>query len=64
MLQYLGEGPSLERVLLDFHSGRIFGPVGIVVYDLLALMVLVLSISGLIIWVRGKRNGKRKHKSS
>jgi hypothetical protein len=60
--QYRGEGPSLERVLLDFHSGRIFGPIGIVVYDLLALVVLFLSISGLIIWIRGKRNGTRNGK--
>ena len=64
MRQYRGEGPSLERVLLDFHSGRIFGPIGIVVYDLLALAVFFLSISGLIIWIRGKRNGKRKDLSS
>ena len=64
MRQYRGEGPSLERVLLDFHSGRIFGTIGIVVYDLLALIVLALSISGLIIWIRGKRNGKRKDSRS
>jgi hypothetical protein len=60
MRQYRGEGPSLERVLLDFHSGRIFGPIGILVYDLLALALLFISISGLMMWLRGKRNGKSK----
>ena len=56
---YRGDGLSLERVLLDFHSGRIFGTIGIIVYDLLALAVGFLAISGLILWFRGRRNGKR-----
>jgi hypothetical protein len=57
--QYRGNGPSLERVLLDFHSGRIFGSIGLLVYDLLALAVGFLAISGVILWWRGRRNGKR-----
>jgi hypothetical protein len=57
--QYRGNGPSLERVLLDVHSGRIFGSIGILVYDLLALAVGFLAISGVILWWRGRRNGKR-----
>ncbi len=57
--QYRGNGPSLERVLLDFHSGRIFGSIGILVYDLLALAVGFLAISGVILWLRGRRNAKR-----
>lgn len=58
---YRGEGLSVERLLLDFHSGRIFGPIGVLIYDLLALAVGFLSISGLILWLRGKRNGKRSN---
>jgi len=58
--QYRGDGLSLERVLLDLHSGRIFGPIGIVVYDLLALALGFLAISGLVIWMRSKSTGKRK----
>lgn len=58
--QYRGNGPSLERLLLDLHSGRIFGPLGILVYDLLALAIGFLAISGLVLWTRGKRNGKRR----
>jgi hypothetical protein len=57
--QYRGNGPSLERVLLDVHSGRIFGSIGILVYDLLALAVGFLAISGVILWWRGRRNGNR-----
>ena len=59
---YRGEGPSLERVLLDLHSGRIFGPVGVLVYDLLALTLGFLAISGLVLWLRSFRNGKRNGK--
>jgi len=55
--QYRGNGLSLEHVLLDFHSGRIFGSIGVFVYDLLALAVGFLAISGLIFWLRGRRNG-------
>lgn len=57
---YRGEGLSQERVLLDLHSGRIFGSIGVFVYDLLALVLGFLSISGLILWLRGRRNGKTK----
>lgn len=57
--QYRGNGPSLERVLLDLHSGRIFGSIGLLVYDLLALAVGFLAISGMILWFRGRRKGKR-----
>jgi hypothetical protein len=54
---YRGDGVSMERLLLDLHSGRIFGPLGILVYDLLALAVGFLAISGLVVWLRARRNG-------
>jgi len=60
--QYRGDGLSLERVLLDFHSGRVFGKAGVFIYDLLALAVGFLAISGVIFWVRGRRNGKSNGK--
>ncbi len=55
MRQYRGAGVSLERLLLDFHSGRIFGTAGLLVYDLLALAVGFLAISGLVLWARGRQ---------
>ena len=57
---YRGEGLSLERLLLGLHSGRIFGPIGVFIYDLLALAIGMLAISGLVFWVQGRRNGKNK----
>jgi hypothetical protein len=62
--QYRGAGLSLERLLLDLHSGRIFGPVGMLVYDLLALILAFLAISGLVLWTRSRRNGNRKPNGS
>ena len=57
---YRGQGLSLEKVLLDLHSGRIFGSIGVLVYDLLALTLGFLSVSGLVLWLRGRKNGKSK----
>ena len=61
---YRGEGLSLERVLLDFHSGRIFGSIGVLVYDLLALAIGGLAISGLVFWLQGRRNGRNSRKGN
>jgi len=56
---YRGEGLTLERVLLDLHSGRIFGRYGPWMMDAVALALLVLVLSG--IWVFShaaqRRNG-------
>lgn len=38
---------SLETVLLDLHSGRLFGAFGVWVVDIIALLLLVLAITGL-----------------
>lgn len=52
--------PSLpmERVILDLHSGRIFGRYGPLVMDLTAFVLTVLSISGVWIYLRSLR---KKH---
>lgn len=36
-----------ERLLLDLHSGRLFGPVGVLVVDLAGILMLVLALTGL-----------------
>jgi len=41
---------SWERVLLDLHSGRLFGPAGVLVMDLAALLFCVLALSGVAMW--------------
>jgi len=61
---YQGSGLSMERLLLDLHSGRIFGRVGTLVYDGLALVVGFLAISGLVLWIRGRKNGRKRSPKS
>lgn len=57
---YRGHGLNLERVLLDLHSGRFFGGIGVLVYDLVALVLGFLAVSGLTLWFKSRRNGKRQ----
>ncbi len=44
----------LERVLLDLHSGRFFGWLGVIAVDISAVFLIFLSFSGLSIWLRRK----------
>jgi len=55
---YNGGGLSLERLLLDLHSGRIFGRFGVLIYDLLALVLGFSAVSGLLLWWRTRKNGQ------
>lgn len=52
---YRGEVLPLERVLLDLHSGRIFGRYGYLVMDIAAGLLLLLALSGTLIWLKRKR---------
>jgi uncharacterized iron-regulated membrane protein len=55
-----GSGLSLERVLLDVHSGRILGEAGVWLVDAAALLFLLLAGSGLWLWGR-RRASARAH---
>lgn len=46
---------SWERVLLDLHSGRLFGSWGVYLIDLFAILLLFLGISGWVVWWRTRR---------
>jgi hypothetical protein len=54
---YRGRGITVERVLLDLHSGRIFGLVGKLFLDMIAVILIVLSVSGLILARLRARSG-------
>lgn len=54
---------NLEQILLDLHSGRLFGSFGVLVMDLAAILLVVLSITGFVAWNSSRllrKNGKRK----
>lgn len=57
---FRGNGLSLERVILDLHSGRIFGSYGVYVMDAAAIALLWLSGSGLWVWNSRRLKLKRK----
>ncbi|MEO8418056.1 MAG: PepSY domain-containing protein [Methylophilaceae bacterium] len=42
----------LERIILDLHSGRIFGRYGPMLMDIAAIVLIVLSLSGMWIYLR------------
>ena len=54
--RYRGTGLSLERLLLDLHSGRILGRWGVAAVDLLAMFFLFSALSGLWMWARPRYN--------
>jgi hypothetical protein len=47
-----GNGLTVERVLLDLHSGRILGEYGPFLMDGAAILFLLLAISGIWLWGR------------
>jgi hypothetical protein len=62
LVAYRGNGLKLERVILDLHSGRIFGQYGIYIMDAAAIALLWLSLSGLWVWSsRRRKMQKKKH---
>lgn len=51
---YRGEVLPVERVLLDLHSGRFFGSAGPWLFDIAALLLILLSLTGTFIWLQRK----------
>ncbi len=56
--RYSGRGMPVSRVLLDIHTGRFFGAVGTWLMALASIFLVLLSLSGLYMWIR-KPNGKK-----
>jgi hypothetical protein len=50
--QFQSQFLNWERVILDAHSGRLFGDVGVLFMDMVAFFLILLSISGIYIWLR------------
>ena len=55
-LLYRSQFLTIERIILDAHSGRIFGLIGVLFMDAVAVLLFLLSISGLYIWLRYARS--------
>lgn len=63
--EFRGSGVSLDRILLDLHTGRFFGPWATYVFDVAAVLLLFLAFSGVISGVRspGWRNRSKGNRS-
>ena len=57
-------GLPVERVILDLHSGRLFGYAGVILFDLVAVAMLGLVGSGLWVWLwrRGRRTSRKRRR--
>ena len=51
-LNYRAQYLTLERIILDAHSGRLFGLFGVLFMDAVAIL---LSLIGIYIWIRHAR---------
>lgn len=51
-----------ERVMLDLHSGRLFGKAGVFIVDLAGILLILLSVSGSWMWLRHKVKSRRRIK--
>ncbi len=54
-LAYRSQFLTLERIILDAHSGRILGLFGVLFMDAVAVLLILLSLSGIYIWLRYAR---------
>ncbi len=48
--QDMSQQISLERFILDAHSGRFFGKYGVYIIDIAAILMLGLAITGIWLW--------------
>jgi hypothetical protein len=53
-----------ERVVLDLHSGRLFGKTGVFIVDLSGVILILLAISGSWIWLRHKLKSLFRRKNN
>lgn len=49
---FYGQGVSVEQLLIDIHNGRILGSFGIWLIDILGILLIILSFTGLWMWGR------------
>jgi hypothetical protein len=56
---FVGNGISLEQIILDFHSGAIFKKEGKLFFDLVSLLLIFLSVSGIWIWLNKMKKKKK-----
>jgi hypothetical protein len=56
---YRGRGLSVQRLLLDVHSGRAIARLGPWLMDVVGLALIAVSLFGLLLWWRRKHDANR-----
>jgi len=56
---YRGRGLSVQRLLLDVHSGRAFARLGPWLMDVVGVTLVAISLFGLLLWWRRKHDSQR-----
>jgi uncharacterized iron-regulated membrane protein len=52
---------TTDQLVLDIHTGRILGKLGPLLMDVVAIMLLILSLSGCYMWLkRTQKSGRKK----
>ena len=51
----IGKTITYERIIVDIHSGRLFGAVGVTLVDLVTIGIIILSLTGTITWFRHRK---------
>ena len=46
---------TYERIVVDLHSGRLFGSFGVTLIDLVTIGIILLSMTGAYSWIRHKK---------
>ncbi len=46
---------TYERIVVDLHSGRLFGSFGVTLVDLVTIGIILLSFTGAYTWIRQKK---------
>ena len=62
LIPYSRPSVALQQVLVDAHSGRLFGPYGTYVIDIVGILAMVLAGSG--VWMVWRTNRSRKRASA
>jgi len=61
-----GKGISVERLVLDIHNGHIVTKYGVWLLDVVSVLLILLSLTGLYLWLRQQvlalRSKLKKHK--
>lgn len=52
---FYGKGISIQQLLIDIHNGHILGEFGVWLVDLIALFLVVMSLTGLYMWTWRRR---------